>query len=88
MANGCTGRNEGLSEWFENWDNGQRQPAYHAYPLEAIQAIARSPVSRLIFAESSGGLLKVMGVVGQKAKQSKHIVRSCCVMELFGRLLS
>lgn len=68
VANGCTGHNEGLSEWFENWDNGHRQPAYEAYPLEGVRVIADSPVSRLVFAKTQVESPKVIGVVTQNGE--------------------
>ncbi|KAL8738821.1 MAG: hypothetical protein Q9181_000425 [Wetmoreana brouardii] len=55
MAYGCTGRNEGLSEWLENWDNGQRQAAHQAYPLNDIQVLTGTPVSGILLAEVLGG---------------------------------
>ncbi|KAL8823629.1 MAG: hypothetical protein Q9191_005686 [Dirinaria sp. TL-2023a] len=51
IAYGCTGSNEGVSEWLENWDNGRRQPAHEAYPLDGIHVLSNSLVSKVFFAE-------------------------------------
>ncbi|KAL8694663.1 MAG: hypothetical protein Q9218_000758 [Villophora microphyllina] len=53
-AYGCTGRNEGLSEWLENWDNGQRHAAHQAYPLDGVQVLTGTPVAGLVIAEGIG----------------------------------
>ena len=53
QAYGCTGRNQGLSEWFENWDHGRRQPAHQAYSLDGIQVLPNSPVSKILFGEAN-----------------------------------
>lgn len=53
-AYGCTGHNEGLSEWLENWDNGQRQPAHRVYPLDGVQVSTNTPVAKVLLTESVG----------------------------------
>lgn len=47
MAYGCTGRNEGLSEWLENWVDGQRQSAQHAYPLDGNRILTGAQVTKI-----------------------------------------
>lgn len=80
-AYGCTGRNEGLSEWLENWDNGKRQSAQHAYPLDGIQVLASALVAKLLFAEEGGASIsrqpKVTGVLlqdGRKVQARREIL--------------
>ncbi len=77
-AYGCTGRNEGLSEWLENWVNGQRQSAQHAYPLDGIPILAGAQVTKILFAEglaaSTNRLPKVTGVLLQDG-QKVHVRR-------------
>ncbi|KAL8661929.1 MAG: hypothetical protein Q9202_005130 [Teloschistes flavicans] len=55
-AYGCTGRNEGLSEWLENWHHGQRQAAHQAYPLDGVQVLTDSSAIGFV------GAPKVVGV--------------------------
>lgn len=80
-AYGCTGRNEGLSEWLENWDNGRRQPAHEAYSLEGIRIMSNSPVSKVLFAErtdaSSARRPKAAGVLlqnGHKVEAGRQVL--------------
>ena len=81
IAYGCTGRNQGLSEWLENWDGGRRQSAYHAYPLDGVQVLSSTPVTRVLFAETAGGSKtqskRVTGVLlqsGQKLHAHREVL--------------
>ena len=82
-AYGCTGQNEGLSEWLENWDSGQRQPAHHAYSLDGIRVLTSALVSKLQFTETLGASMtdppKVTGVLLQDGQtvQAQHEVLLC-----------
>lgn len=82
IAYGCTGRNEGLSEWLENWVDGQRQPAQHAYPLDGIRILTGAQVTKILFAEglasSSNRVPKVTGVILQDC-QKVHVRREVLV---------
>ena len=78
---GCIGRNEGLSEWLENWVNGKRRSAHLAYPVDGIKVLTNTPVTSALFAESRGELTtqppKVKGVLlrnGQKVHARREVV--------------
>ncbi|CAF9904235.1 MAG: hypothetical protein HETSPECPRED_003456 [Heterodermia speciosa] len=78
---GCTGRNEGVSEWLENWDNGRRQPAHEAYSLDGVRIMSNIPVSKVIFAETNDATStqrpKAAGVLlqnGQKIQASREVL--------------
>ncbi|KAL8861989.1 MAG: hypothetical protein Q9178_001444 [Gyalolechia marmorata] len=76
-----TGRSQGLSEWFETWDNGQRQSAQKAYPLDGVQVLTSTPVSKLLFGKENGlsstHLPRVTGVLlqdGQKVHARREVL--------------
>ncbi|KAL8636697.1 MAG: hypothetical protein Q9228_005938 [Teloschistes exilis] len=82
-AYGCTGRNEGLSEWLENWHNGQRQAAHHAYSLDGVEILTNTPVIGFVIAQEYMSLIKadgpprVMGVSlesGQAVQVKREVI--------------
>ncbi|KAI4126442.1 MAG: hypothetical protein LQ338_003751 [Usnochroma carphineum] len=67
-AYGCTGRNQGLSEWLENWDNGRRQAAHQAYPLDGVQVLTGTPVARVLFANGVGASITRLPTASETPK--------------------
>ncbi|KAG8531259.1 uncharacterized protein KY384_004617 [Bacidia gigantensis] len=43
----------GISEFEENWRDGQRQPSHQAYPLKGVQILTNTMVQRVILSQQS-----------------------------------
>lgn len=56
---GSTG---GISEYTENWREGQRQPSYQAYGTEGITVMTNVRVDRVVFSKGQGAQPAASGV--------------------------
>ena len=70
----CEGRNRGVSEWFESWIDGNRQPVHQVYPLDGVTVMTGTPVAKVLFADTtstslSSGPPTANGVLLQDGRQ-------------------
>lgn len=73
------GSTEGISEYLENWRDGQRQPAQKAYGIEGITVITNTRVNRIIFSKGKEERPEASGVQlddGRLIKAHKEVILS------------
>ncbi|KAI1103460.1 GMC oxidoreductase [Jackrogersella minutella] len=72
------GRLAGLSEYFETWDGGKRQPSHLAYSLDGVNVKTFCPVTQILF-DKVGADPKATGVKlanGQTVIANKEVILS------------
>ncbi|TVY17138.1 L-sorbose 1-dehydrogenase [Lachnellula arida] len=73
------GSTEGISEYLENWRDGQRQPAQKAYGIEGITVIVNTRVNRVVFSKDKEEKPEASGVQlsdGRLIKARKEVILS------------
>ena len=69
----------GICDFFENWNDGQRQPSNLAYSLQGVTVVTGASVHKVVFSKDDGGHQTASGVVladGRHFKARKEVVLS------------
>ncbi|OTA90049.1 putative GMC oxidoreductase [Hypoxylon sp. CO27-5] len=78
-----TGRLAGLSDYYENWEDGKRRPSHVAYSLDGVIVKTSCPVSQIVF-EKVGQEPKAKGIKlenGQEVTAKKEIILSAGTLQ-------
>ncbi|KAI0835260.1 GMC oxidoreductase [Hypoxylon sp. FL0890] len=78
-----TGRLAGLSDYYENWEDGKRRPSHVAYSLDGVTVKTSCPVSQIVFDEG-GQEPKAKGVVlenGHTVTANKEVILSAGTLQ-------
>ncbi|KAI1407198.1 GMC oxidoreductase [Hypoxylon sp. FL1857] len=77
------GRLTGLSDYYENWEDGKRRPSHVAYSLDEVAVKTSCPVSQILF-EKTRGDPKATGVKlenGQIITAKKEVILSAGTLQ-------
>ncbi|KAI0381523.1 GMC oxidoreductase [Hypomontagnella monticulosa] len=75
---------QGLSDYYESWEDGKRRPSYLAYPLDGITVKTACPATQILFTTASGQTPKATAVKlanGETVTANKEVILSAGTLQ-------